>query len=745
MDQESLDAAMRRLIEERRRLESLRTDYAHIMRSRFHGLRMFWFSLKAMLGLPVAGDRYAVWSPGMALSVGEVSPRVLAEKPLPRSPGHLQASWKNRLEQHPLNAEKPIVSVIIPVYNNVDVTARCLQSITDTWFASMQVQIIVVDDGSTDATPELLASLPGLDYVRLSGNHGFVRACNRGAGVARGTYICFLNNDTVVRDAWLDLVVPTLENDSTIGAAGSKLVYPDGKLQEAGNIIWRDGTGWNYGRGENPEDPRYNYVREVDYCSGAALLVRRALFEQLGGFSEEYVPAYYEDADLCFGIRSLGFRVVYQPHSEVVHYEGLTSGTDLSSGTKRFQEVNRPKFQRKWAAALEQQYEPDPASVPAAARRGRGGPTILVVDSYVPMHDRDAGSNRLMRILHILRAARYHVIFLPDNYAPLQPYTTELQNFGVEVLHHIEGGLPWQASLNSVLPVLDLAWVCRPDLFAKYEPLIRHNRATRVIYDTIDLHFMRKVREIAVHGGDPNDSKEIERMELDAAKRADATVVVTESEKKMLRERGVENVFVVPTIHELEIERERRFSESSGILFIGGYNHPPNVDAARWLHDEIMPLLWKRNPNITLTLLGSNPPDSVLAMESERVRVPGFVSDVRPYFLNARIFVAPLRYGAGMNGKVGHALSYRLPLVLTEMAADGFGLTDGRNCLIANDAGRFAEAIARLYDDEQLWTKLSRSADDVLGRFGRSAVAPGLLRALEELCNSEPAGVAYSS
>jgi glycosyltransferase involved in cell wall biosynthesis len=211
-----------------------------------------------------------------------------------------------------------------------------------------------------------------------------------------------------------------------------------------------------------------------------------------------------------------------------------------------------------------------------------------------------------------------------------------------------------------------------------------------------------------------------------------------------LRERGVDNVFVVPTIHELEIEGERRFSETSGILFIGGYNHPPNVDAARWLHGEIMPLLWKRNPKITLTLLGSNPPDSVLAMESERVRVPGFVSDVRPYFLNARVFVAPLRYGAGMNGKVGHALSYRLPVVLTEMAADGFGLTDGRNCLIANDAAHFAEAVARLYDDEQLWEKLSRSADEVLGRFGRSAVAPGLLGSLEELCNSEPTAVAYS-
>lgn len=676
----------------------------------------------------------------MAISVPGSSVQPPPQQTQTEAERQLLASWMARLERHPLNAIDPIVTVVIPVYNKIEITVRCLQSLAETWFESLQVQIVVVDDGSTDRTPDVLTSLPGLDYIRMGVNRGFVRACNRGASVARGAYLCFLNNDTSVRDGWLDYLVITAESDHTIGAVGSKLIYPDGSLQEAGNIIWRDATGWNYGRGKDAADPRYNYMRDADYCSGAALLVRRSVFEQLGGFSDEYAPAYYEDADLCFGVRSLGLRVVCQPRSEVVHYEGLTSGTDLSGGVKRFQEINRPKFRDKWASVLESHFVNDSNAVATAARKVRSGPTILVVDSYVPMYDKDAGSNRLMQILRILCKHRFNVIFLPDNYASLQPYTLELQDLGIEVLHHVERGRSMQAALDEVLPILDFAWICRPELFAKYEPIIRSNKATRILYDTIDLHFMRKRREMELHGGTDAEWREMERVELDAGRRADATIVVSESEARILRERGIESVFVVPTLHEIELKRERQFADSAGLLFIGGYNHPPNVDAVRWLHSEIMPLVWRRDPTITLTLLGSNPPDSVLAIESERVRVPGFVRDVSSYFSTARIFVAPLRYGAGMNGKVGHALSFWLPTILTELAADGFGLSDGRDCLIANDTEQFTNAILRLNGDEELWKKLSQASERALAPFQSHSVAPRLLRMFNEVAHPEPSG-----
>ncbi len=268
-------------------------------------------------------------------------------------------------------SQDPIVSIIIPVFNHIDVTLRCLESLATAWFDSLSVEMIVVDDCSSDATARSLEAIPGIEFIRNATNHGFLLSCNRAINVSRGKYVCFLNNDTEVTCAWLDELVLTAETDRSIGAVGSKLVYPDGRLQEAGGILWSDGVGWNYGRHDDPAELRYNDAREVDYCSGAALMVRVDLLERLGGgFDTRYVPAYYEDADLCMGIRSIGYRVVYQPRSVVIHYEGVTSGASTLSGIKRFQVINASKFLAKWHDVLRDHHlQNDPNNVPRAAQR----------------------------------------------------------------------------------------------------------------------------------------------------------------------------------------------------------------------------------------------------------------------------------------------------------------------------------------------------------------------------------------
>ena len=208
-------------------------------------------------------------------------------------------------------AAQPLVSIVIPFYGHADVTLRCLRSFSELPDTT-PFELILVDDASPDDAASLVDSVQGVRLIRLSKNVGYLGACNAGAAAARGRHLLLLNNDTEVRPGFLDALVRLLD-DKSVGVVGSKLVYPDGRLQEAGGIIFRDGTGWNYGRGESPSRFEYAFVREVDYCSGASLLVRGELWQSLGGFDERYSPAYYEDVDLCFSAREAGYRVLYQP------------------------------------------------------------------------------------------------------------------------------------------------------------------------------------------------------------------------------------------------------------------------------------------------------------------------------------------------------------------------------------------------------------------------------------------------
>ncbi|MGH8028503.1 MAG: glycosyltransferase family 2 protein, partial [Arenimonas sp.] len=227
----------------------------------------------------------------------------------------------------------PRASIVVPVHNGLALTLACLQSLARHRGAA-SFEVIAVDDASSDDTARVLPGIPGLRTVRLDTNLGFIGACNTGAAHARGEFLVMLNNDTYVQPGWLEALLDTFAIHPDTGLAGSKLVYPDGRLQEAGGIVFADGSAWNYGRHGHPNDPRYNFVREADYCSGAAIAVPRALFAGLGGFDRLYTPAYYEDTDLAMRVRQRGLKVRYQPASVVVHHEGATSGTDINTGIK---------------------------------------------------------------------------------------------------------------------------------------------------------------------------------------------------------------------------------------------------------------------------------------------------------------------------------------------------------------------------------------------------------------------------
>jgi GT2 family glycosyltransferase len=641
---------------------------------------------------------------------------------------------------------EPDVTVVIPVFNQWRATQRCLRAL----FAcdpDVALQVVVVDDASNDETPAKLPHLPGVEVLRNGTNCGFVHSCNRGAAVARGRYVLFLNNDTEVQYGALRALVRRIERDDRIGIVGSKLVYPDGRLQEAGNIVWTDATGWNYGRLDDPQKSEYNFARDVDYVSGASLLIRTAEFAEIGGFDSRFAPGYYEDADLCFTMRERGRRVAYEPTSVVIHHEGLTSGTDMSSGMKRFQALNQAKFIEKWGAILNRDHLPsNPANVYRAARlRHRAEPALLIADSYVPLYDKEAGSNRLKRLVEGLRDAGLRIVFLPDNLVKMSPYTEQLQSDGIEVIYSPPGRPgSWRDLLQETLPTIDAAWICRPELCSKYLPLIREHSRIPIIYDTIDLHYLRLRRQSELEANDDQTWRMSERLELACAHAADRTIVVSDYEAELLRGAGVADVAIVPTIHDVETSRTPGYSKTSGILFIGGYNHTPNVDAAIWLVRKIMPLVWSQLPDVTVTLVGSNAPASVYALAGERVKVPGFVTDheLAILFRAARVFAAPLRFGAGLKGKIGQALAFGTPIVSTPVGVEGFHLSAGADALVAADARAFATAIVRLYGDAQLWTQLSERSAAVLAPFSSTRTVADALGVVSAAILSGKAAVA---
>ncbi|MDQ0284960.1 GT2 family glycosyltransferase [Desulfofundulus luciae] len=262
-----------------------------------------------------------------------------------------------------------LVSIIIAVHNQLEHIQNCLRALWKNTSRVFPWELIIVDNNSDKQTAAWLKTLGGeVRLVSNSINLGFVHACNQGAAASRGKYLLFLNSDTRPLPGWLTALVAALQENPRAGAAGARLLYPDGRLQEAGAIIWRDGTGWNYGRGDNPALPKYNYPRPVDYCSGACLMVRADLFRVLGGFDPRYAPMYYEDADLCFGLRQAGWAVLYVPGAAVIHYDGGTAAAG-NGGWRHYMAVNREKFVAKWKDVLRYHYPPSPENVERACCR----------------------------------------------------------------------------------------------------------------------------------------------------------------------------------------------------------------------------------------------------------------------------------------------------------------------------------------------------------------------------------------
>jgi len=646
-------------------------------------------------------------------------------------------------------SSSPLLSVVVPVHGKWEYTRACLASI-ERHRPCVPFEVVVVDDASPDRTAELVSASPGVRLARTQRNVGFVGACNLGAGHARGDYLLFLNNDTEVRPGALDALVDAAESDPEIGLVGAMLVYPDGRLQESGGIIWADGSGWNYGRDGEATAPQFQVRRDVDYCSGAALLVRREVFERVGGFDQRYAPAYYEDTDLAFAIRASGHRSIVEPRAVVVHHEGVSHGTDRTAGVKRYQEINRALFVDKWAPALAEHLPAaSELNVWVARQRGpaghRGG-LVLVADHQVPTPDRDSGSMRMHRLLLALVELGQRVVFFPGNGALPQPYTAQLQRQGITVIPDAAGQATF---LREAGAALRLAVLSRPQTgWALLEELRMRAPRCLVGYDTVDLHFLRLQRqaELAAATGDEQSATALagraaasRELELGLVRAVDLTLVVSEHERSLLLGLLPEaDVRVLSNVHHPPGEVPGPGGRT-GLLFVGGFDHLPNRDAARWMAREVLPLVHRHRPDTVLHVVGSNPSPDVLELADETVEVHGWVADLVPLHRRCRLSVAPLRFGAGVKGKVGESMVAGLPTVGTPVAVEGMGLVDGQHVLVAADAAGFADRVVTLLEDDALWCALSSAGAGVIAqRFGPDVARAALRDVLDTATKPAP-------
>jgi GT2 family glycosyltransferase len=628
-------------------------------------------------------------------------------------------------------AGEAAVTIVVPAYRNAALTLRCLHAIARHTPASARPRVILADDDPGRPLAPLLAGVEGLERIENPVNLGFLRNCNAAAREASGEFLVLLNSDTVVGEGWLEALLAPARRDPRVGLVGARLVGSDGRLQEAGVVMLRDGWGIPYGRGDDPEAAAYLTLREVDAVSGACLLVRRAAWEERGGFDDDYAPAFFEEYDLAFAFAEAGWKVVYQPAALVIHAGSASYGAEMRD---RQTIVNHDRFAKRHAARLATR-PADPADLFVARERQRAKGTVLVIDDKVPEHDRHAGALTVFQYLRLLVDEDFRVLYLPDDGLVREPYTHELRQMGIEV---VTGALDPGAWFARHGRHLDWVIAARPYVAPRYLHHVRETSSARVLYYPHDLHSLRERRRYEATGlaAALEEAERVERVERSIFERVDCVLTPSPEEVPVIEAMapGARVRVITPYFYARSAATAPAgppLAERRAVLFLGAFDHLPNVDAATVLVREVMPLVWERVPDARVLLVGGYVTPEVAALASRRVEVTGHAPDLAPLWARARMSVSPLRYGAGVKGKIVSSLEAGVPVVTTAVGNEGIRLAAGVEALIGETPAELAAHVLALYADPARATALAEAGRRVVHeRFSVARARADLFAAL---------------
>jgi len=643
--------------------------------------------------------------------------------------------------------EEPLVSVVMVLYGGWELALRAIEALAAN--TEPRYELVLVDNASPDGTPDQIEErVEGATLVRNEVNLGFGGASNQGAELARGRVLCLLNSDALVEPGWLPPLLETLD-EAGVGAVVPLYLNEGGTVQEAGSVVDSIGHAHAVGGGGSPADFRYRFRREVDFASAACMLVRRDLFLELGGFDERYAPGYFEDTDICFQLHERGLKTIYEPRSRVVH---VRHGSGTSERARLLMESHRDVFVERWGERLlrrprliEVALEP---SQMLAARDAEALDRILVIDDRVPFTDRGSGDPRMARLLGELAALwpSARITFMAESGRDADRYAEPLHRQGIEVACP---PIDWSSWFEERRFHYGLVIVSRQQNVARFGGYLSATQPQALrVFDTEAFSFQRldRLGELLPPGKERDDVRaeaaRTRETELRAVQEADAAFCVSDDEARYVAEIAPgKPAFVLPGIVEA-LPDPAGFDERSDLLFFGGFLATPlspNEDSLGYLVREVLPLFWEEHPDVVLNVVGADMSDAVRALESERVRIVGYVDDPVEWLSRARVHVNPMRFGAGLKQKFLDSLAAGLPFVTTTVGAEGFPLGDVRDSMVADNPAGLAGRLGRLYADRAEWERVqARLLELAATRFDRTSFQRTLIEALSHVGVAPP-------